>query len=912
MKRSILLLILIFPAFIFGQFNLKFEKKKMIPSSQISADQKLERCGTTKEWHENRMQNDEQYRKHVSRNQKMLKERKGEKNPDCIDGPIIIPVAVHFNNNIVQPDEEACVINLVIDQINSLNTEYGGNDPDNSVFANLAGCFGGPTPVEIGAACIEFCLAQTEHPIGYGLLDGDLAVTFGQVNFNNTAPFSIVPLDPNWAGYLNIFIDDFNGGLLGISAGIPGNFSGEGVLIDACTFGTGDINCPGVQSSASCGGIYDEGNTLTHEMGHYLGLVHIWGDGGCGANDGISDTPLMSSSYVGYQSCNDNTCPDLPGSCGSKDMYMNYMSYASDACMYMFTSEQADVMYQTAVNTMMFGDTLPNSCKPPGPPDSDFNFTFGEICPDECITFTDNSNRNPDSWNWGFNVTSGDLILDINNSTDQNPMVCITEGTSGIIEASLTASNLQGTGSTVIQTVDVTVLDPDNINCGLACPEFSGGPYIDFILPNSCELGCPVVESNLEVWENEAYLLLCNAGLSYTFEFCNGYDALTWPAVLTVSLFDAITNTTVPNTAIQVESGCSITFTAPITALYIVSISGDENCGGAENQTDNGLPTFFCNNTGECPCPTVFQDKSNGANGNYADNETDEGNTYLFCPNGANEVIQAEFTDFDIESGGPTGCYDSMEVYDGPDTNAPQIGALYCGATLADAPGGGLIFSTHSSGCLTFVFNSDSSVGRPGWVANIECVMAPIPVELIDFTAEARKNHIKLDWSTASEINNKGFELLRKSKDSDWTVIDFVDAKENSSSIQSYGHLDYKVNTNQRYYYQLNQKDIDGRSTLSNIATAQLETRKSLAFDFYPNPVIDQTLNITSSQALSADVHIQIFNVNGNLVNEIIWTKDSINSQIQLDISELNGGVYFAIIKDTEYKVLGIEKLIKY
>ncbi|HHH52187.1 MAG TPA: hypothetical protein ENK91_00885 [Bacteroidetes bacterium] len=77
---------------------------------------------------------------------------------------------------------------------------------------------------------------------------------------------------------------------------------------------------------------------LVHEMGHYFGLLHIWGnEGGCNDDDGIDDTPLQNTFYTG--------CPKGEKySCNSKDMYMNYMDYTNDYCSLFFTKDQVAYM----------------------------------------------------------------------------------------------------------------------------------------------------------------------------------------------------------------------------------------------------------------------------------------------------------------------------------------------------------------------------------------------------------------------------------------------------------------------------------------------------------------------------------------------------------------------------------------
>lgn len=84
---------------------------------------------------------------------------------------------------------------------------------------------------------------------------------------------------------------------------------------------------------------YDLGRTTTHEVGHWLGLRHIWGDGDCSVDDFCADTPNASAPNF---ECVTNT------SCGSVDMVENYMDYTADACMNTFTADQ-----QTRMHTVM-------------------------------------------------------------------------------------------------------------------------------------------------------------------------------------------------------------------------------------------------------------------------------------------------------------------------------------------------------------------------------------------------------------------------------------------------------------------------------------------------------------------------------------------------------------------------------
>ena len=127
------------------------------------------------------------------------------------------------------------------------------------------------------------------------------------------------------ANNLNIWVCEIGGGILGYAQFPGGKAATDGVVIGTDFFGEN-----------SAGGIYGHGRTATHEVGHWLNLRHIWGDGGCSADDFVSDTPVSDQpNYL---------CPDELIHCGTVDMTMNYMDYVQDDCMYMFTSGQNDRM----------------------------------------------------------------------------------------------------------------------------------------------------------------------------------------------------------------------------------------------------------------------------------------------------------------------------------------------------------------------------------------------------------------------------------------------------------------------------------------------------------------------------------------------------------------------------------------
>lgn len=269
-------------------------------------------CGTA-EFMEKQLQ-DPEFKKQYEARMALIEKTSNNQRAVCAT-PKIIPVAVHYQG-ISNPDR-ACLVALAENQISILNADYQGSNSDITNWINTASAtFPGVNYAEM---CLQFVLADQNHPEGFGLSDGDLAVTINQTSGDR---------DNAWSGYINIFVRNIGGGILGYSQ-LPGNGNGDGMVINRTAFGSGTgcgVVAPGYP--------FNLGRTLTHEMGHYLNLRHIWGDGGCGASDFVDDTPDANGSNGG--------CPNIGKvSCGTADLHMNYMDYTNDACMYMFTEGQA-------------------------------------------------------------------------------------------------------------------------------------------------------------------------------------------------------------------------------------------------------------------------------------------------------------------------------------------------------------------------------------------------------------------------------------------------------------------------------------------------------------------------------------------------------------------------------------------
>ena len=271
-----------------------------------------------------------------------------------------IPVVVHVVHNIPQQNLPDSVI---FNQIQVLNEDYQRMNADT---VNMRPSF---DPVK-GNPKIKFVLAQID-PNGLptsGITRtntstasfGSLALIGGDFSdlekIKSTADGGEDPWDQ--ARYLNIWVGNMSVNFLGqeITALLgyatppsglpnwpPGSTNGlsDGVVIQYQAFGANNPNV----LDAGGGPIDVLGRTTVHEVGHYLGLRHIWGDGDCTAEDGIDDTP--NADAQSNQDCDitKNTCTDNILGVDLPDMVENYMDYSAETCQNSFTQGQVDLMY---------------------------------------------------------------------------------------------------------------------------------------------------------------------------------------------------------------------------------------------------------------------------------------------------------------------------------------------------------------------------------------------------------------------------------------------------------------------------------------------------------------------------------------------------------------------------------------
>ena len=246
------------------------------------------------------------------------------------DSVITIPVIVHVLWNAT---EENITDEQVKSQLDVLNEDFGAF---NSNIADVPGVW---QPL-VKDSKIRFVLARKD-PSG-NPSSGIIRVNTPVSAFGINDPLIFSSADGGsdaWprASYLNFWVCNLADNVLGFASFPSSSNSEDGVVINYRAFGR-----IGPETKKP----YNLGRTTTHEVGHWLGLVHIWGDdaGACSNDDNIQDTPLQANSNTRCPSFpkTDNCSPVSPGI-----MFMNYMDYTDDKCMSFFTPGQSSVMYTT-------------------------------------------------------------------------------------------------------------------------------------------------------------------------------------------------------------------------------------------------------------------------------------------------------------------------------------------------------------------------------------------------------------------------------------------------------------------------------------------------------------------------------------------------------------------------------------
>jgi hypothetical protein len=256
--------------------------------------------------------------------------------PPARDTPVTIPVVIH----VLWHDEAQNLPEAqLLSQLEVLNEDFRLRNADRTAIPEAF-------RAEAGDAFIEFALARrdpqgratpgitrTRSALASYPYDGTAAATAALDALIKSGEHGVAAWPREH--YLNLWVCPLGGGLLG-SAQFPGGpAETDGVVVRSSAFGR----------IGSLAADYALGRTCTHEVGHWLDLLHVWGDDGrsCGGSDAVADTPNQGGPNLGKPVFPHPSCDNGPDG----DMFMDYMDYTDDAAMCMFTRGQVERMAAT-------------------------------------------------------------------------------------------------------------------------------------------------------------------------------------------------------------------------------------------------------------------------------------------------------------------------------------------------------------------------------------------------------------------------------------------------------------------------------------------------------------------------------------------------------------------------------------
>jgi Secretion system C-terminal sorting domain len=216
-------------------------------------------------------------------------------------------------------------------------------------------------------------------------------------------------------------------------------------------------------------------------------------------------------------------------------------------------------------------------------------------------------------------------------------------------------------------------------------------------------------------------------------------------------------------------------------------------------------------------------------------------------------------------------------------------------------------------------FDGDWSSSGGFELANVKWLDDPLPVELTLFKATKADKGIKLEWQTATEINNYGFEIERASTPTSisgtvstnnslilsevegWEKIAFIEGHGNSNSPKDYSYIDESQLMGETIY-RLKQIDTDGSFEYSGIVVANVTIQNSSTLcQNYPNP-FNPITNIQYSLHESGTVNLIILNSLGQVTEELVNSyKDAGNYSVEFNAENYASGIYYYLLKSGSF-----------
>lgn len=212
------------------------------------------------------------------------------------------------------------------------------------------------------------------------------------------------------------------------------------------------------------------------------------------------------------------------------------------------------------------------------------------------------------------------------------------------------------------------------------------------------------------------------------------------------------------------------------------------------------------------------------------------------------------------------------------------------GVFLSDATSIAPSAYDNSTDLVEFDYDLNSTTGYYFSIGSVNIISTPLPIELINFTADAQgEGSVLLRWQTASETNNDYFTIERSKDGSIWHELCEIEGAGNSSVLLSYESVD-RFPYSGYSYYRLKQTDYDGQFSYSMIRVVQIEDFQSNEMKVFPNPASDELTVILDKSEWES---LKIYSATTGIDLTALIQKTNHKGQLRLDLSWIKSGAYF-------------------
>ncbi len=214
---------------------------------------------------------------------------------------------------------------------------------------------------------------------------------------------------------------------------------------------------------------------------------------------------------------------------------------------------------------------------------------------------------------------------------------------------------------------------------------------------------------------------------------------------------------------------------------------------------------------------------------------------------------------------------------------------------------GDWVYTVNSMLSIDGNFSNEIIVGtKNGKIVCFSAGTFAVPVEITIFSGYATNNNVTLNWSTATETNNAGFEIERKSNES-WDKIGFIPGSGTTTELRSYSFIDENILSG-FYSYRLKQIDFNGNYEYSDVIEIEIGTPTEYSLEQnYPNP-FNPTTTISYSIKKKGLVSLKVFDILGNKVKTIVnEEQESGNYKVQFNAYKIASGIYFYTLQAGEF-----------